>query len=132
MTANEIEVNKIIKRLGKIPAVIQNRVVVGGNRAGAVEIKKKVQEYVPVDTGRLKKSIKVKKLRQKSYHKFIIHRITTANELFYGIFVHQGTDTIKPVPFMTLGYENGAQSALNRMKSYMKTRVEKEIKKIKV
>lgn len=130
MSSTDIQLKKALKNLGKIPGKIQKRVVNGALRAGSVEVQKEAIKAAPEDTGELKDGIKIQKMRQKSFHSKATYRLGLAPDVWYGVFTHQGTPTIKPVPFMTIGYEAGGDRALKRMQEYMKRRVEKEIKKL--
>ena len=128
---NNKSLEKVLKKLHKIPERIQKNVASGALRAGAVVMQKIAKEEMPKDTGNLKKQLKIKKFKQRNGNPLTTYRIGLTREGFYGFFIHEGTQFIKPIPFLTKGYELGGDQALQRMKDYMKTRVEKEIRKIK-
>lgn len=130
MDNTSFQLNQVLRRLGMIPDRIQKRVMTGSVRAGASALRDRIKDNVPEDEGNLKKQVKIKKLRSRNRTQTTF-RIGLTREGYYGFFVHQGTEFIRPVPFVTKGYEQGGDQALERMKSYMRIRTEREISRLR-
>jgi len=140
--------------LKKLPAHLQQKVVVGATRASATVIAKEAKTIVPVRTGLLKKSISVRmvpKRKSKSGHvQFYVVPLTkmkfTANikvggqkaklkgnrTVFYAHMVEFGTEKMSAQPFMRPAYENSADSSVRAFQAYALKRTDKEIAKLAV
>jgi len=140
--------------LKKLPAQLQQKVVVGATRASASVIAKEAKENVPERTGLLKKSISVRmvpKRKSESGHvQFYVVPLTkmrfTANvtvggqkgklkatrTVHYAHMVEFGTSNMPPQPYMRPAYENSADKSVKAFQQYALKRTEKEIAKMAV
>lgn len=111
--ANEVDLELLgiedliteVEKLGKQGARLENRAL---REAGEV-VKEAIQNESPVDTGTLKKSITVSRVKTKDGMKQV--EVGPGKEAFYGKFVEFGTVKIRANPFMGRGYESSKGKA---------------------
>jgi len=138
----------IKQALSKLPAVLQQRVVAGATRAAAKTIAEDAKSRVPVDTGNLKMSIKVRKAKKKErkegvetyyavpvtkyFNRSATLRIKMKKErvVHYAQMVEFGTSKMAARPFLRPAYEAGAQKSMDAFKKYALERTDKEIAKL--
>lgn len=94
-----------VEKLGKQGARLENRAL---REAGEV-VKEAIQNESPVDSGTLKKSITVSRVKTKDGMKQV--EVGPGKEAFYGKFVEFGTVKIRANPFMGRGYESSKDKA---------------------
>lgn len=131
--SSEIQgLEELIKNLTDLPDKLEKRVVRAAVRQGANVIKKKAQEFVPVDKGDLKKSIKVS--GEKSKPGVIAFKIRpTGNKkkgisVFYGRFQEFGTSKMAAHPFMRPAYDEAGENVLNAVIDTIKSKLPEVIK----
>lgn len=120
--ANEVEFELMgiedliteVERLGKQGARIENKAL---REAGEV-VKEAIQNETPVDTGTLKKSIDVSRVKTKDGMKQV--EVGPDNEGWYGKFVEFGTVKIRANPFMGRGYESSKNKAMDTIKENLR------------
>jgi len=137
-TIDKKEMQKLIKKLNEFPEVIQKRITDGSLRAAAKVVKNAAVTYAPLDTGRLRDSIKVKKKTKREMRKdgddpetetaFYVGIDTDI--CWYANIVEFGSIKMSADPFMVPAFENSGMEALDAMKKYFKQRVEKEAEKM--
>lgn len=138
-TVNKKELDKLIKNLEKLPINIQDRVMTSAVRAGAKAIQKAAIDYAPIDTGALRKSIKIKKVPKREMlfegdnpEYIASYRVGIDTEIaWYANIVEFGSVKMAADPFMTPAYELNYKDALTAMKSYLIKRIQREINKLK-
>ena len=125
------EVNRALKVL---PERVQKNILTAGVRAVASDFAKSAKRLAPVDSGDLKKSIKVKKRRSKnrSYVRFTVGVDKTKFHVFYGHMIEFGTANIPAQPFMRPAFEQNKHSAVQKITHKIRQRLDKEIEKARV
>jgi HK97 gp10 family phage protein len=137
------------KFLDSLPADVEKNVMRGGLRAGAKVLKDEAVEFVPVNTGDLKNSLKIK---TSSGNGIVRARVVIGNKMaFYAHFIEFGTKPhvikaaankllvfgnfigrsvlhkgVKPKPFLRNALDSGAASALSATTAYIRKRLEKK------
>ena len=101
----------IMKKLAGLKKSVGNKIVRNANRSGAKIFLNEMKRTVPVGSGTLKKSLKIKTPRARK-DKISISIGTGdsfsgnfAGKTFYGAFVNYGTKKQKPNLFMTLAFK---------------------------
>jgi len=129
---------ELTKALKKFPDNIQKNVMVGAIRAGAKPIIKRAKELVPVESGLLKKSIRVRKRRVpkgSTEIKFSVHAggevKSFGTRAYHAHLIEFGTSKMSPKPFMRPAFEQEGENSISYVKEYMKKRIPKEIDKAK-
>lgn len=123
---------ELIKNLNSLPDKLEKRVLRAAVRQGANAIKKKAQEFVPVDKGDLKKSIKVS--GEKAKPGVIAFKIRpTENKkkrisVFYGRFQEFGTSKMAAHPFMRPAYDEAGENVLNAVIDTIKSKLPEVMK----
>lgn len=118
---------ELIKNLTALPDKLEKRVIRAAVRQGANVIKKKAQDYVPVDKGDLKKSIKVSGSKAKPG--VIAFKVRpTGNKkkgisIFYGRFQEFGTSKMPAHPFMRPAYDEAGEDVLNVVINTIKSKL---------
>jgi HK97 gp10 family phage protein len=120
--ANEVDLELLgiegliaeVEKLGKQGARIENKAL---REAGGV-VKEAIQNETPVDTGTLKKSIDVSRVKTKDGMKQV--EVGPDNEGWYGKFVEFGTVKIRANPFMGRGYESSKNKAMDTIKENLR------------
>ena len=124
-------VDDVVKKLHKLPVAIADRVLISAIRAAAKPLAQEAKQRVPVDTGRLKKSIGVVKRRSKDKN---IVMFTVAPRKKKGgwtaHFIEFGTSKMAAKPFMRPAFESKGDEALEMAKKKLRQRVDKEIAKL--
>jgi len=135
-------INEILKKLKKLPIVMQKRVVTGAIRASAAAINKEAKLNVPKDEGDLKKSLSVikRKTKDKNIIYFsvvpktkLLHKIQDAKgerHYNYGGLVEFGSSKMSARPYLRPAFESKGAEAISIAKAYMKKRIDKEIAKL--
>lgn len=103
-----------VEKLGKQGARIENKAL---REAGDV-VKEAIQNETPVDTGTLKKSITVSRVKTKDGMKQV--EVGPNDEGWYGKFVEFGTVKIRSNPFMGRGYETSKDKAMDTIKENLR------------
>ena len=137
-------------KLQHLPSKIQNKIVTQATRRAAKEVQMEAKRLVPVDTGALKMSIKVIKVKRidtpTGHVKYLIMPVTHLKKTrrvsvngqkatlryklytYYGHMVEYGTSKMPAQPFMRPAAENTLQKAFNAFFSHVRNRLDKEIK----
>ena len=137
---NKNELNKILKNLKQLTPKMQKGILNLAVKAGAKDVQEAAKRYVPVRSGRLRDSIKIKKksIREKkkdgdysasTVYKVAIQNWSSTGGVWYASTVEFGAKHFAPVPFMTPAFELNGNGALNAMKAYIKRRFEAAVKK---
>lgn len=103
-----------VERLGKQGVRLENKAL---KEAGDV-VKEAIQNETPVDTGTLKKSITVSRVKTKDGMKQV--EVGPDDEGWYGKFVEFGTVKIRSNPFMGRGYETSKDKAMDTIKQNLR------------
>lgn len=144
---------KVTKALKALPTAIQEKVVAGATRAGAVVVKKEAKRLAPVDTGTLRMSIDVAKAKKKdtkeNHVKFYVvpkSKITKKIKamadgkssvlrinasIHYPFMVEYGTSKMKAQPFLRPAVDNTKEEVVKAFQKYALARTDKEIAKLK-
>lgn len=130
-----IEINglkEIIDKLNSLPEKLENKVIRAAIRQGANVIKDKVKSYVPVDTGDLKKSIKVTGTRyQKGKIAFVVRPTPNKKKkvsVYYAKFVENGTSKMAAKPFLRPAFDEAGDDVLNKTIEVIKSKIEEVTK----
>ena len=128
---NEVKLQQLIKNMKQLTPKLQKSVFTSAVRAGAKTIQKDAIDYAPLETGTLRDSIKIQKLKVKETPKESVgFKVGIDTGIcWYGNIVEFGSSKMAADPFMTPAYENNGRSAIDEMKKYLKMRTDKEIKK---
>ncbi|MBL4730786.1 MAG: HK97 gp10 family phage protein [Sulfurimonas sp.] len=121
---------ELLKNLETIPDKVQKRILVGAVRAGAKPIATEAKNLVPKDTGNLKKSIGVTKLkvRKKNLVFFQVSpRSYGKHDGYYGLFLELGTSKMIAHPFMRPAFEKEGENSIIAVKEYIAKRLDKEL-----
>lgn len=133
MVSHEIKSNALMKALGKLPKNIQNNVMVGATRAGAILVRDDARERVHKKSHNLEKSIAV--IKMKSHGTITEFSVSPtrggAHDGWYGRFVELGTSHSQPFPFLRPAIEANVGNVLGAVKEYMRSRLDQEVKKAK-
>lgn len=123
---------ELIKKLTSIPNKLEKKVIRSAVRQGANVIKSKAQEYVPVDKGELKKSIKVSGARSKpGVIAFRIRPVGSKKKgisVFYGRFQEFGTSKMAAQPFMRPAYDEAGDDVINVVIDTIKSKLDEGVK----
>jgi HK97 gp10 family phage protein len=118
---------EIIRKLNALPDKLENKVVRAAIRQGANIIKEKAKSYVPIDTGDLKKSIKVTGTRyQKGKISFVIRPSGNKKKgvsVFYARFIENGTSKMHAQPFMRPAFDESGDEVLNKTIEVIKSKL---------
>lgn len=142
------------KALKQLPDNIARNVLRGAARAGGRAIQQEAKRRAPVDTGRLRRAIYLKQIREKSgmYQQTLYvgvlmgkaHRTdkrtrrvngqkvteTVDQDAWYGVLIEYGTSKMAARPFMRPAWETKKGDALVALTDYMKQRLPAEIAKL--
>lgn len=129
------------RNMMQFTARVEKNIVNGMVRAGAVVIQKEARQIVVksgmahylgkgskrvlIQPGNLKKNIKVRKAPYKNG----VSWVYVSGKAWYWKFVEFGTSKMSPRPFMRPAFEVKKLEAIDRMKEYALTRIEKEASK---
>ncbi len=142
----------IKKKLGQLPGIIQQRVVVGATRAAAKVVADEAKENVPVRTGLLKKSIAVRMVPKRKtadgHVKFYVvplskvkgtakvsvggqsGKLKYTTYAYYAHMVEFGTSKMAAQPFLRPAFLNSADKSVKAFQEYALKRIEKEVAKL--
>lgn len=122
----------LINNLYALPEKVEKRVIRAAVRQGANVIKKKAQDYVPIDKGDLKKSIKVSGAKAKpGVIAFKIRPVGSKKKggnIFYGRFQEFGTSKMVAHPFMRPAYDEAGEDVLNTVINTIKSKLDEAVK----
>lgn len=122
----------LINNLHALPEKVEKRVIRAAVRQGANIIKGKAQNYVRVDEGDLKKSIKVKGVRGKPGTIAFVIRPTSnkkkGKNVFYGRFQEFGTSKMAAKPFMRPAYDEAGQDVIDKVINTIKSKLDEAVK----
>jgi len=143
---------EVQQRLGKLPGMIQQKVVVGASRAAAKVIADEARENVSVRSGLLKKSIGVAKAKKKDTKEghvlfYVVPKSkvsfgakVTVNgqsgklkgkvNAYYAHMVEFGTVNMAAHPFLRPAFENAGNKSVKAFQEYALKRTDKEIAKL--
>jgi len=125
--------NEVKKSLSVLPLKIQKNILTSGIRAVASTFQKEAKRNVPVDSGDLRRSIKVAKRRTKDGStKFSVGISSKKYNVYYGHMIEFGTKKAKAEPFMRPAYEQNKTKAVQSIVTKMRSRLDKEIEKARV
>ena len=149
MTDGFEQVKALLERL---PDTIQDKVLEGAGRAAATVIANEARRLVPVRSGLLKKSIKVRKPKKKDDTHKVRYLVVTTSKIagsskfdsallgagtirwsasaFYAHMVEFGTSKMAAQPFMTPAFESKGEASTQVFIEYAKKRTQKEIDKL--
>jgi len=126
-----IGLDKVLKKLKKLPERVQKNVLTGAMRAATKPIIKEARNLVPKSSGVLKKSIGAKKRQSKN--KNIIHFSVAPLVKKGGFYAHMiefGTVKMSAKPFMRPAVDKTADETIKVAKDYMIKRLDKEMAKL--
>lgn len=133
------------KRLEGFADKLAKNILSGAIRAGAVVIQKEARALAPVSDvshklgkgskaveiqpGHLRKSIKVRLAPRKSRSVPIEYWVYVSKKAWYWKFVEFGTSKMNRKSFMRPAFDTHKEAALERIKEYLSTRIDKEASK---
>lgn len=128
-------VRRIDKALADLEPKIQKKILRDGLKAGAKIVADEAKLKVPVDSGDLKKSIKVRAGKRAGRGK-IRRTVVTGKgffkgQEFYGGFVEFGTRKMRARPFMRPAYEAKKKQAKNASIDEINRLVQQAVKESK-
>jgi len=137
--------DQTLKALRQFPQNIQKNVMVGAIRAGCKPIVQEAKNLVPVKSGFLKKSIKIRKRRTARETPYKLHFTVSAGNYVKGFgakashahlvefgFVQadsKGGKHVPAHPFMRPALEREATHSIDFVRDYIAKRIPKEIEK---
>jgi hypothetical protein len=129
-------VKELDRKLRRIDAKLGKKIVTQGSRRALKPVQLAARRFVPVDTGELRKGIKVKALRRS--RKRFGSRVTSAGrnveDLYYGGFQEWGWTTksgrhVFGQLFMTNAARTKKRSAITIFTRYVKGQIESEARR---
>ena len=131
------------KRLGELPDKIAKSILSGAIRAGAVVIQNEARKLAPIsvkphmlgsrskaaliEPGFLKKSIRVRRAPSRKATMPVEFWVYVSGKAWYWKFVEFGTSRMSANPFMRPAFDSMKSKALERIKEYLATRIDKEV-----
>lgn len=161
MTSDIVGLNGTLDAMKALPLEIQEKILKSATRQSATDIAKAAKQFVPKDTGILKKSIGIQKRRTKDKNilKFtiaprtkMIHKYQDklqakriaegtirkskdqrkrSHRFNYAAQVEFGSSTNAPAAFMTKAYELEGPHSINNIKNALTKKIDKAIQKVK-
>lgn len=122
------------KAVRKLPKNVQKRVLKGALRAGGRVIAKDAKQRVPVNTGTLKKSIKV--VAGKSKQNGALVFVTTSKgggakyDAFYSHMIEFGTSKMPARPFLRPAFDTTQQETIKAIGDALEKGILKEAAKL--
>jgi HK97 gp10 family phage protein len=132
----------IVKKLTMLDRKVQRLVILKVLRATAAPVRKTMRNNSPVDTGKMKKSIKLEKAKTKrgKGERYLVgpqrkkgdkdRNSFYAAFLEYGVRNKDGSWRIQPTKFMTRSVEQSGPQAIAAAKKSWAIELEKEIKNL--
>lgn len=123
---------QLISKLNNLPEKLEKKVIRAAVRKGAILVRNKAREKVPVKTGTLKKSIKIRSNRVANG--IISFKIGPTNDkkkgtdVFYGRFIEFGTSKMAAKPFMRPALDESETEVLNVVIDNIKSKLEEGTK----
>ena len=138
------QLEELSKKLKQFPHDLQDRVIVFATRKAALKLKKEVKANAPVQSGFLRQSIGISKIRERdskvgNIEYFVGIRRRVKSKLapvrnggplataFYGAFLEEGTKKMRKRPFMAPALNASADELLAEFKKGFKAKFEREI-----
>lgn len=100
---------EVMEELKKYPELI-NKNLIDYIKLALMGIQRNAKMIAPVDTGRLKTDIRTDLRIQSNQIKGVIF-----NDVYYALFVHEGTSRMRARPYFKQAVENGARIELERV-----------------
>jgi len=121
----EIEgVKKLEKRLKSLEPKVGKGIVRGALKDAAKPLLQEAKERVPVKSGDLKKSLRVRTMKRKK-GRYGVEMATKdgwfKGDQYYGAFLEFGTKNMPAKPFMRPAYDNKKDEAASIIKSRIKS-----------
>ncbi len=116
------------RKLRKLEPKIGKKVIKGALREAAKMILKVAKQKVPVDTGALKKDLKVRAMKRKKGRYGVL--IGTAagwgkGKTFYGAYLEFGTSKRPAKPFLRPAFDETKEAVIRRLKRRLKVGIER-------
>jgi len=137
MSKHDAEFKRLMRGMKKLPTNVQKNIMNGSTRAAAVVMKKEAKANAPENEGDLKKAITVRKRRTKYktqtlYIVAVMFGKNSKYDAFYASMIEFGTMYFTAKPFMRPAFDNNWRSSVTVAREYIKKRLPKEIRKMKV
>jgi len=100
---------EVMEELKKYPELI-NKNLIDYIKLALMGIQRNAKMIAPVDTGRLRADIRTDLRIQSNQIKGVIF-----NDVYYALFVHEGTSRMRARPYFKQAVENGARIELERV-----------------
>lgn len=97
-------------------------------RAGAKVIFDEAKARVPVDTGSLRDSIRIQKVKESG--KTVVFKVGPDKDRWYGIFTEFGTSLRAATPWLRPAFDVMAQKALDKIGESLGKKIEKIAEKL--
>lgn len=131
--------DSLMRALHELPDRVAKNALRSAVNAGATEIKRGAREKAPVDTGRLKRSLYQRQIREQSslYQQTYFVGVRTgpkrgkdgkkdySQDAWYWKFVEFGTSKIVARPFLRPAFEGNKEAAVNRIAEKLDERIQK-------
>jgi HK97 gp10 family phage protein len=120
-------IKDIDKKLTKLGAKVTKKILRKAMRPVMKEVQKTAKSLVPVDTGNLKKGIKVRSAKRS--RKYIGLDVRTDDDNFIAKFVEYGTENQSPQPFMRPAFDQHEKPGKEKAMDTIRQLIEDEAKK---
>jgi len=127
-------VRELNRRLETLPVKIQRKIVRQALRDGAKVIREEARRRVPVDTGRLRRTLTQRKgkARRGSYSVVVTHnwKRYAGTIPFYGGYVEHGTRKMPPRPYLRSALDERRDEATRVVIRGIREGIEREVRKV--
>ena len=130
----------IKKKLSKLPLKAKEKLLTGGVRAAAKTVQTEAKQQAPVDTGTLKRSIRIQKAPKKQQGLYdVVFYITVKSKIkvkgviqsaFYAHMLEFGTIKMAAQPFMRPAFDKSDKESIEAAHKYIKKRFSKFAKEL--
>lgn len=125
---------ELMAKFDQIPDRMQKNILKSAIRAGANTIKDEAKKRIPVDTGNLKKALKVFDSSPRSDKNLVRFNVgftvgkKARNDGYYAKFVEYGTSKTKAQPFLRPALDASKDKILPDIAAKMESRIEEVLK----
>lgn len=116
--------------LRMLPREIGDRQLNTAVRAGARVVAEAARNKVPVESGKLWRSIRVERVRARRGRLTVGYRIGVGKEAFYGMMLEFGTRFISKRPWLRPAFEESHLAILEAMGTSLKKGIERAARKL--
>lgn len=122
----------LIKSLEQFPDKVQKTIMKSAIRKAAKPLVAQAKENTPVESGALKKSMKLRAIKRSRKNKYRVGFLIGSSdknftgEQYYGSFLEFGTKRQPPIGMVRKAYDSGGEAAMNAAIEEIKKGIEFE------